>query len=112
MPISYVGVDVSKATLDAFTEVDGTPRHRQFVNAESGYKEMLTWIKKWKIDKVHICMEATDSYWENFAAYVSNLGLRVSVVNPSWPLQRFHQAKTKDKKWLFAQMLLNQKSDE
>lgn len=94
MSVSYVGVDVSKATLDAFVEVNGKPRHHQFVNAEHGFKDMLAWFRRWSVKDVHICMEATGSYWEKFATYIFNAGLMVSVVNPSC-IKRFGQSELK-----------------
>jgi len=94
MPVSYVGVDVSKATLDVFIEVNSKPKHRQFVNSECGYKDMLIWLRRWVMEDIHICMEATGSYWEKFAAHVFNAGLAVSVVNPSC-IKRFGQSELK-----------------
>ena len=40
---SYIGVDVAKATLDAYRTHDkGT---RQFPNSKDGFKQFLKWIK-------------------------------------------------------------------
>lgn len=94
MSVSYVGVDVSKATLDVFIEVNEKPRHHQFANAEHGYKDMLAWFRRWNVKNVHVCMEATGSYWEKFASFLFDSDLAVSVVNPSC-IKRFSQSELK-----------------
>jgi len=94
MSVSFVGVDVSKKTLDAFVEVDGKPKHHQFPNAPQGFKDMLLWLRGCGIYAPHFCMEATGSYWERFAAFLFQTGLKVSVVNPSC-IKRFAQSELK-----------------
>jgi transposase len=90
----YVGVDVSKAKLDVFVEVAGKAKHHLFANAEYGYKDMLVWLQKMGLKKFSFCMEATGSYWEEFAAYLFDAGVEVSVVNPSC-IKRFAQSELK-----------------
>ena len=94
MSDSYVGVDVSKATLDAFVEVDGKAVHHKFANIESGFKNLLYWLRGHGIKDPHICMEATGPYWEKLAAYMFGRGFLVSVVNPSC-VKRFAQSELK-----------------
>lgn len=94
MPVSYVGVDVSKATLDVYVEVNGKPRHHQFVNAAFGFKDLDRWLRRWSVKDIHICMEATGSYWEKVATYAFEEGWKVSVVNPNC-IKRFAQSELK-----------------
>lgn len=94
MPVTYVGIDVSKLTLDAFVELDGQGKHQKFLNCGAGFKDMLKWFKKLKVDDLHVCMEATGSYWEKFAAYCFEEGWKVSVLNPSC-IKRFAQSELK-----------------
>ena len=94
MPVSYVGIDVSKATIDAFVEVYGQGRHHQFLNCLAGFKDMAKWLRRLKVDEIHVCMEATGSYWEKFATYSFEQGSKVSVINPSC-IKRFAQSELK-----------------
>jgi transposase len=94
MEPSYVGIDVSKAKLDLFVEVKGKARHHLFGNSQQGFKDMLIWLGRLEIKNPHFCLEATGSYWESFATYVCNVGIAVSVVNPSC-IKRFAQSELK-----------------
>ncbi len=94
MPVSFVGVDVSKLTLDIFVEVDGQGKHQKFLNCPAGFKDMNKWFQRQKIKDVHVCMEATGSYWEKFAAYSFEEDWKVSVLNPSC-IKRFAQSELK-----------------
>ena len=81
-----LGVDVSKAKLDAaLLKADGKYRSKVFANDRAGFEHLLQWIEvnapAGKAD-VHICMEATGSYHEALALFLSDQGVAVSVVNP------------------------------
>ena len=94
MSLSYVGVDVSKATLDGSVEVNGKVRHHRFSNSPQGHRDFLLWLKRIGIKDSHVCMEATGSYWEAFATHVYKAGQLVSVVNPAC-IKRFAQCELK-----------------
>lgn len=94
MPVSYVGVDISKATLDVFVEIDGVGKHHKFANANGGFKDMNKWLIRLKAKDVHVCMEATGSYWEKLASFAFDEGWKVSVVNPTC-IKRFAQSELK-----------------
>lgn len=81
-----LGIDVSKAKLDvALLKTDGKYRSKVFSNDTAGFKDLLLWIQAnvptGKAD-VHVCMEATGSYHEALALFMSDQGIAVSVVNP------------------------------
>ncbi len=57
-------IDVSKATLDAaFCHKDSPEQfvHQQFANTTAGFKQLLAWLKRQKVDVSHsfFCMEHT-----------------------------------------------------
>jgi transposase len=86
---SYLGIDVSKATLDvALLEPDrAKPRHRVFPNNVAGHGQLLSWLDNW-LDKmsgqpVHACLESTGTYGEAAALALHQAGHTVSVVNPA-----------------------------
>ena len=81
-----LGIDVSKAKLAAaLLKADGKYRSKVFSNDMADFKGLLQWIAAnvptGKAD-VHVCMEATGSYHEALALFLSDQGIAVSVVNP------------------------------
>jgi transposase len=83
-----IGVDVSKAKLDAaLLKPDGKYRSKVFTNEASGFQHLLQWIQaNVPLDeagvRVQVCMEATGSYHEALALFLVDHGLALSVVNP------------------------------
>jgi len=89
--VLVVGADISKdefhvcakvRTADGKVKIVGT---RSFSNNTSGFVEFVLWVSKrskenWSIRYV---MEATGSYYEDFAYYLYETGSRVSVVLPN-----------------------------
>ena len=82
---SYLGIDVSKATLDvALLEPDrAKPRHRVFPNNAAGHGQLLAWLEKMSIEPVHACLESTGTYGEAVALALYQAGHTVSIVNPA-----------------------------
>ena len=73
----YVGIDVSKASLDVYILPAG---HAQSVtNTETGHKELFGMLKKLG---AHTVLEATGGYEKKIANYLMKRGLSVSIVNP------------------------------
>jgi transposase len=75
---NYVGVDVSKNTLDVAVNDDN--RHWSFRNSPSGIEKAIETIKKFKPELV--VLEATGSYEIPFAAAAGIAGMPVVVANP------------------------------
>jgi transposase len=73
--MTYVGVDISKGSFDAYTQGLGG---RQFSNDDTGFKL----FKKWIGDSVHVVMEASGPYYLRLAHDLHQSGIVVSVVNP------------------------------
>ena len=82
--MAILGIDVSKDTLDVTLIDDEEQKHQaQFKNMTKGLKAMKKWIGKHKVESLHICMEATNVYWEESAEFGYQQGWSVSVVNPA-----------------------------
>jgi transposase len=81
----FVGVDVSKDTLDFYSLIEG---HAQMSNDKSGFKKAL---KKYGKDCVYV-LEATGSYHHVLALYLYEHGTAVCVVNPL-SVKRFIQMR-------------------
>ncbi len=57
--------------------------YKRFDNALSGFKKMLTWLKYAAPEtELHFCLEATGAYGNAVAEFLTQSGLKVSVVNP------------------------------
>lgn len=70
-----VGIDVSKATFDAYNEQGG---HSQFSNDAKGFKAFAKMLSKGH----HCVMESTGSYHQCLALFLFEKGVTVSIVNP------------------------------
>ena len=81
---TYIGIDVSKDTLDAcLLHGEDKARHRKFTNGEAGYRELVAWVDKFAPSaERHFCMEATGSYSFGPASFLAGRELLVSVENP------------------------------
>jgi hypothetical protein len=74
----WVGIDVSKDTLDFGFIADGRKFHRKVPNTRIGFAEILKEVPQ----DVHFVMEATGTYYLNLALYLHEKGCYVAVVNP------------------------------
>jgi transposase len=81
--MSFLGIDLSKANFHAHLLSEGSEAKKVFPNAPSGFKQLVAWMKNRRVSDVHVCMEATGSYWERLALHLHDLGYRVSVINPA-----------------------------
>lgn len=80
----FLGIDVSKATLDAaLIKEQNKPRHKVFANTEAGHHQLLSWLKDNSAGNVHACLEATGTFGEAVALALHDAGHSVSVVNPA-----------------------------
>jgi transposase len=81
----FVGIDVSKDTLDAcLITAGGSSKEAAFANDPKGHAALLAWADRHaKAAPLHICMEATGPYSEAIALYLADAGRLVSVVNPT-----------------------------
>lgn len=93
---AYIGIDVSKATLDVCYLKDSALNSFErdvFENNEKGYKALLIWAKsatKQAFVNIHVTLEATGVYHLGVAHALNDKNSHVSVINP---LQAHHYAK-------------------
>lgn len=85
--MKYMGIDVSKAKLDCTLLDPLTDKRKTKVvnNDATGWQTLSAWLAKQGIpvEEVHGVMEATGVYHEQAALWLSDAGMRVSVVNPA-----------------------------
>ena len=80
---AYLGIDIAKLKFDVELLNNDKFKSHKFVNNLKGFKELLSWLKKQKVDDIRICMEATGSYGDAVAHFLFDEGIYVSVVNPA-----------------------------
>lgn len=82
-----LGVDVSKDKFDVALLVDESNldkfKQKSFSNDADGFGRLVVWLKSRASVPVHVGMEATNTYWESLAEFLSDQGILVSVINPS-----------------------------
>ena len=79
-----LGIDVSKARLDlALKRPNGKFRTKTLANTPQGFAALSAWLSTETLDELHVCREATGTYWEAVAEYLADAGSTVSVVNPA-----------------------------
>ncbi len=74
----YVGIDVSKDTMDV--AVHGDQRHWSFTNGQYGNGKILTMLRG--LSPELVVLEATGSYEVPLAAELGIAGIPIAVVNP------------------------------
>ena len=86
----WIGIDVSQDTLDVCVlrpngKVTHKVTHKSFTNDPAGHTKVLRWIEHLKsaTDVVHFCLEATGSYSQALALFLTEAEQRISVVNPA-----------------------------
>ena len=76
--VVFVGIDVAKATLDAW--IDSTEQAGHFANDPRGIGQLIGWLRPLNVKL--IVMEATGRYERRVACELLDAGLPVAVVNP------------------------------
>jgi transposase len=85
--VQCLGIDVSKDKFDVALLVDEANldkfKQKVFSNDSDGFLRLIAWLKTRAPEPAHVCMEATNTYWESLAEFLSDQGFLVSVINPS-----------------------------
>lgn len=81
---TFVGIDVSKATLDvAVLREGGKAAQLRYPNTPAGHKGLLERARRLaRGSELHFCMEVTASYHQGIALFLVEAGELVSVENP------------------------------
>lgn len=79
---NVVGIDASKATLDAV--LFQGQYHRQFQNTPAGFKQLAKWVVKYSgqpIDQILFCCEHTGLYSLELSAYCAGQKIPLAMVS-------------------------------
>lgn len=81
---AVLGIDLAKRKFDVtLLWPDGTRRRKACSNSAKGFADLLTWLQRHQVTRVHACMEATGTYGEALATSLVEAGHQVSVLNPA-----------------------------
>jgi transposase len=84
MNFSIIGIDISKKKFDlCLLRDNGKLKHKVFANNAAGFLQLSAWLKKQKVERAHLCLEATGTYGEALATYLFDSGHTVSIINPA-----------------------------
>jgi transposase len=79
-----LGIDVAKTKLDlALRLPNGKFRSKVVENTPQGFETLSDWLTRHEVSELHVCMEATGTYWEAVAECLADAKHTVSVVNPA-----------------------------
>jgi transposase len=79
-----LGIDIAKLKFNlCLINSSGKLRHKVFPNTSAGFEQLLEWLSKQSVQRVHACMEATGTYGEALSLFLHEAGHTVSVVNPA-----------------------------
>lgn len=84
----YIGIDISKKTLDASIFVESMDEkrfpHLKVNNNKAGFKEVLKWARKEKVDlkDCMFCMEHTGHYGLELSAFLEQKSIEYCAVCP------------------------------
>ncbi|MGP6159489.1 MAG: IS110 family transposase [Vulcanimicrobiaceae bacterium] len=81
--MDILGIDVGKREVHAFLIQGECSASKSVNNSQTGIKQLQTWLKNRKVERVHACLEATGGWSEELAIALHEAGHRVSLVNPS-----------------------------
>jgi transposase len=77
-----LGIDISKLSMDVTLWKGEQRLYARFENTAPGIQQLLAWLVSQEVSGLHVCMEATNVYWEKVAAAMHKADYLVSVVNP------------------------------
>jgi transposase len=84
MPEPALGIDISKLKFNVcLINFNGKLKHKVFPNTAAGFGQLLDWLTKQSVQRVHACLEATGTYSEPLACFLIEAGHNVSLVNPA-----------------------------
>jgi transposase len=88
-----LGIDIAKLKFNVcLIQHGGKLKHKVFPNTATGFGQLLDWLAKQGVERVHACLEATGTYGEALSLFLHQAGHTVSVVNPA-AIKAFAQSR-------------------
>lgn len=76
----YIGLDISKATIDVCIDDGLTVKHQTIKNTPTAHSKLIKELQENK-DRIHVCCEYTGIYYYQIAKAFYEAGIVISVVN-------------------------------
>jgi len=83
MSSPILGIDIAKQKIEVALLISNKVKNKSFNNSPEGFEALAFWLRKWGIERVHACLEATGNYGEDLAIFLHEAGHMVSIVNPA-----------------------------
>ncbi len=80
--MDILGIDVGKHEMHAVLLQLDRSTSKSVTNSAAGFKQLQTWLRNRKAERVHACLEATGGWSEDLALALCDAGHVVSLVNP------------------------------
>lgn len=81
---AVLGIDIAKSKFDVTLLLPtGARRRKACPNSSRGIAELLAWLQRHGVERVHAGLEATGMYGEALATALVDAGHRVSLLNPA-----------------------------
>jgi len=81
--LSVLGIDIAKQKIEVALLITDKVKNKSFQNTLDGFEALALWLRKWGIERVQACLEATGNYGEDLAVFLHQAGHVVSIVNPA-----------------------------
>jgi transposase len=79
-----LGIDVAKLKFNVcLINQSGKLRHQVFPDTSAGCEQLMGWLSKQGVERLHACLEATGTYGEALSLFLYQAGHAVSVINPA-----------------------------
>jgi transposase len=79
-----LGIDIAKLKFNVcLIKTEGKLKHKVFPNTAAGFEQLLDWLSKQGVQRVHACLEATGTYGEALSLFLYQAAHQVSVLNPA-----------------------------
>lgn len=93
MTAPALGIDIAKLKFNVcLININGKLKHKVFPNTSTGFEQLLEWLSKQGVERVHACLEATGTYGEALSLFLHQAGHTVSVINPA-AIKAFAQSR-------------------
>jgi transposase len=84
MTVPVLGIDIAKLKFNVcLLHLNGKLKHKVFPNTSTGFAQLREWLSKQRVERVHVCLEATGTYGNALSLFLHQAGHIVSVINPA-----------------------------
>lgn len=80
--MEILGIDVGKHEMHAVLLQNDRSTSKSLSNSTAGFKQLQSWLRNRKAERVHACLEASGGWSEDLALALHEAGHVVSLVNP------------------------------